>query len=139
MIEKNVQNGELVQYVVGRESSGKKQDDASQQPPQDQQTEQNPPRPQNVVDVISGGSVGRVIGKKRRDLVDAVLAVSEHPAKRDRAYLGTVLSFLDEDYPVESVEPHEGALVITAQVGPIDMRRMMIGNGSSVDILYSHA
>lgn len=58
---------------------------------------------------------------------------------KDRAYLGTVISFTDEDYPSESVEPHKGALVITTQVGSVDMRRMMIGNGSSVDILYSHA
>lgn len=37
------------------------------------------------------------------------------------------------------MEPHEGVLVITAQVGPVDVRRMMIDNGSLVDILYSHA
>lgn len=52
---------------------------------------------------------------------------------------GMVISFSDEDYPSESVEPHEGALVITAQVGPIDMKRIMIDNSFSVDILYTHA
>lgn len=29
--------------------------------------------------------------------------------------------------------------MITAQVGLMDMKRMIIDNGSSVDILYSHA
>lgn len=67
-----------------------------------------------------------------------MLTVSD-TVKKDRAFPGTVISFSDEDYLVESVEPHEGALVITAQVGPVDMKMMMIDNGSSVDILYSHA
>lgn len=91
------------------------------------------------MDVIIEGSVGRVTGKKRRGLLDLILTVSKQPAMRDRAYPGTVISFTDEDYPPESVEPHKGALMITAQVGPVDMRRMMIDNGSSVDILYSNA
>lgn len=50
-----------------------------------------------------------------------------------------VISFTDDDFSSESIEPHEGALVITAQVGPVDVRRIMIDNGSSVDILYAHA
>lgn len=29
--------------------------------------------------------------------------------------------------------------MITAQVGPVDVRRIMIDNGSSVDILYAYA
>lgn len=36
------------------------------------------------------------------------------------------------------VEPLKGALVITAQVRPVDMRRIIIDNGSSVNILYGH-
>lgn len=51
----------------------------------------------------------------------------------------TVISFFDEDYPLESVEPNEGAFVIIAQVGPANMRRIMIDNRSLVDILYTHA
>lgn len=68
-----------------------------------------------------------------------MLVVSEHPTRRERTYTGMVISFTNEDYPIDSVEPHEGALVITTQVSQVDMRRMMIDNGSSVDILYSHA
>lgn len=65
--------------------------------------------------------------------------VSEQPARREHPYPDTVISFFDEDYPPESVEPYKGALVITAQVRAIDMRRIMIENGSSVDILYTRA
>lgn len=64
--------------------------------------------------------------------------MSEQPAKRDRLYPGTVISFADDDFPSKFVEPHEGALMITAQVGPVDVRRIMIDNGSLVNILYTH-
>lgn len=67
------------------------------------------------------------------------MSVSDHPVRRDRAFPVTVISFTDEYYPSELVDQHEGALVITTQVGPVDMGRMMIDNGSSVDILYNHA
>lgn len=60
------------------------------------------------------------------------------PTRRERPYLDTIISFSEEDYSPESVELHEGALVIFAQVGPLDMRRIMIDNRSSVDILYTH-
>lgn len=66
------------------------------------------------MDVITGGSVGCVTGKKRQGLVDAILAVFKQLARRDQAYPDTVISFSDEDYLIESVEPYEGALVITA-------------------------
>lgn len=81
----------------------------------------------------------RVTGKKRGGLLDSVLMVSEQPTQRDLPYPGIIISLSDEDYPSESVEPHERALVITVKVGPVDMRRIMIDNGTSVDILYSHA
>lgn len=37
------------------------------------------------------------------------------------------------------MEPHERALIILAQVDLVDIQRIMIDNGSSMDILYSHA
>lgn len=45
------------------------------------------------MDVITGGSVGHVARKKRRGLVDVILTVSEQPARKDRAYPGTVIYF----------------------------------------------
>lgn len=53
-------------------------------------------------------------GEKRRGSLDSILIVSEQLIRRDRPYPDMVISFTDEDYPPESVEPHEGALVITA-------------------------
>lgn len=78
-------------------------------------------------------------GRKSRDIIDSILTVFEQPSKRERPYPNIMISFSDKDYPFDMVEPHEGALVITTQVGPVDMQRIMIDNGFSVDILYSHA
>lgn len=72
-------------------------------------------------------------------MLNSILTVFEQPARRDRLYPNTIISFTDNDFPPESVEPHEGALVIIAQVRPVDVRRIMIDNGSLVDVLYSHA
>lgn len=85
--------------------------------------------------MITGGSVRKVTGKKLRGFLDAVLSGSYQPVRRERLYPGSVISFTDEDFLLKPIEPHEGALVITAQVGSMDMKRMMIDNGSSIDIL----
>lgn len=66
------------------------------------------------------------------------MALSNQPLKGERPYPNTIIFFSDVDYSSDMVEPHEGALVITTQVRPVDMRRIMIDNGSSVDIIYSH-
>lgn len=74
------------------------------------------------------------MGKKRCRALDSVLTISDQPTKRERLYQDTVISFTDEDYPSE-LKPHERALDITAQVGSMDMKRIMIDNRSSIDIL----
>lgn len=81
----------------------------------------------------------KVAGKKRWGYLDVVMTLAGKPPKAERAYPGSVISFTDEDFPSEPIKLHEGALVITTQVGSVDMKRMMIDNGSSVDFLYAHA
>lgn len=70
--------------------------------------------PNHVVDVITGGTAGKLVGKKRRGYLDSVMSVAGVLPKTDRLFPGTVISFTDTDYPLELIEPHEGALVITA-------------------------
>lgn len=81
------------------------------------------------------GSIRKMTEKMRRGLLDAVLTVSKQPSRRDRLFPDTVISFTNEDYPSESIEPHEGALAITAQVRTMEIKIIMIDNSSSVDIL----
>lgn len=78
-------------------------------------------------------------GNRRRSATDFILAVSDQPVKGEKPYPNTMISFSDEDYPPHTMKPHEGALIIMAQVGPVNMRRIVIDNDSSMDILYNHA
>lgn len=100
LIEKNVQNGELVHYVIGREGSGRRHEVAYREQQRDQQPGQGQ-HARRGVDVIMGGSIGRVTGKKRQGALDSVLQVSKQPIWNERPYPGMVISFTDEDYPLE--------------------------------------
>ena len=41
-----------------------------------------------------------------------------------------VLSFLDED-KLETIQPHDDALVVTLRIGGYDVKRVMIDQGSA--------
>ena len=46
-----------------------------------------------------------------------------------------VLSFLDED-KVGTIQPHDDVLVITLRIGGYDMKRVMVDQGNSAEIMY---
>lgn len=50
----------------------------------------------------------------------------------------SLITFTDEDYTLRMITPHEDALVISAQVGAMDLRQILVDNRSSVEILYGH-
>ncbi|XP_074374486.1 uncharacterized protein LOC141714889 [Apium graveolens] len=60
-------------------------------------------------------------------------------AKRPRANPSPVISFSDDDYRPGLIEGHQDALVITTRVGNNTVKKMLVDNGSSVDVLYHHA
>ena len=45
------------------------------------------------------------------------------------------LSFFDED-KVKTIQPHDDALVITLRIERYDMKRVMVDQGSGVEIMY---
>ena len=45
------------------------------------------------------------------------------------------LSFSNED-KVGTIQPHDNALVITLKIGKYDMKRVMVDQGSGVEIMY---
>lgn len=63
--------------------------------------------------MISRGSVGKLTWKKGRGATDSVLTVSNQPMKGEHPYPNTIIFFPNEDYPLDTMEPHEGELVIT--------------------------
>ena len=55
--------------------------------------------------------------------------------KRPKVYPHPALSFSEED-KVGTIQPHDDALVITLWIGGYDVKRVMINDGSGVEIMY---
>ena len=45
------------------------------------------------------------------------------------------MSFLDED-KMETIQPHDDALVVTLKIGGYDVKRVMVDQGSGAKIMY---
>ncbi|XP_050242343.1 uncharacterized protein LOC126691334 [Quercus robur] len=56
-------------------------------------------------------------------------------SKRARVDVPLIFGFSDED-KVGTIQPHDDALVVTLRIGGYDIKRMMIDQGSAVDIMY---
>ena len=55
--------------------------------------------------------------------------------KRDRVELPLVIGFSDED-KIGTIQPHDDALVITLRIGGYDVKKVMVDQGSAVEIMY---
>nr|XP_023880940.1 uncharacterized protein LOC111993324 [Quercus suber] len=55
--------------------------------------------------------------------------------KRAKVEIRPTLSFSDED-KIGTIQPHDNALVITLRIGGYDVRRVMVDQDSSVEIMY---
>ena len=71
-----------------------------------------------------------------------VLLVFQPPAedhsqasKRARVDVPLILGFSDED-KVGTIQPHDDTLVVTLRIGGYDIERVMVDQGSAVDIMY---
>ncbi|XP_030923295.1 uncharacterized protein LOC115950195 [Quercus lobata] len=60
---------------------------------------------------------------------------SNSESKRAKVSIQPVLSFSDED-KVGTIQPHDDALVITLRIGGYDVKRVMVDQGSGVEIMY---
>ena len=56
-------------------------------------------------------------------------------SKRARVELSSVIGFLDEE-KIGTIQPHDNALVITLRIGGYDVKRVMVDQGSAVEIMY---
>ena len=61
---------------------------------------------------------------------------SNSKPKRAKVSIQPTLSFSDED-KVETIQPHNDALVITLRIGGYDVKRVMVYQGSGAEIMYS--
>ena len=55
--------------------------------------------------------------------------------KRAKVLIQPTLGFLDED-KVETIQPHDDALVVTLRIWGYDVRRVLVDQGSAVEIMY---
>ena len=55
--------------------------------------------------------------------------------KRARMDIQPALSFSDED-KIGTIQPHDDTLVVMLRIGGYDMKRVMVDQGSGVEIMY---
>ena len=55
--------------------------------------------------------------------------------KRAKVLIQPTLGFLDED-KAGTIQPHDDALVVMLRIGGYDMRRVLVDQGSAVEIMY---
>ena len=60
---------------------------------------------------------------------------SNHKPKRARMEIEPVSSYSDED-KVGTIQPHDNTLVITHRIGEYDVKRVLVDQGSGVEIMY---
>ncbi|XP_074323018.1 uncharacterized protein LOC141659967 [Apium graveolens] len=92
-----------------------------------------------VIDVIFGGIAAGGLSHNSRKLAREVFNVNPSTTKRPRANPSPVISFSDDDYRPGLIEGHQDVLVITTRVGNNTVKKMLVDNGSYVDVLYHHA
>ncbi|XP_074327013.1 uncharacterized protein LOC141664953 [Apium graveolens] len=90
-----------------------------------------------VIDVISGGySAGGSSNNSKKLYARDVYRIE---SKRPRKNPTPVISFSDEDYTDDIIEDHQDALIITTKIGTNTVKKILVDNGSSENILYYSA
>ena len=56
--------------------------------------------------------------------------------KRAKMDIQPILRFSDED-KIETIQPHDDALVVTLRIGGYDVKRVLVDQGSVVEIMYA--
>ena len=61
---------------------------------------------------------------------------SSSEPKRAKMDIPPILGFSDED-KIETIQPHDDALVVTLRIGGYDVKRVLVDQGSVVEIMYA--
>ena len=61
--------------------------------------------------------------------------VDDREFKRAKGTASPVLGLLDED-KIGTVQPHDDALVVTLRIGGYDVKRVLVDQGSAVEVMY---
>ncbi|KAK3013960.1 hypothetical protein RJ639_008506 [Escallonia herrerae] len=130
-IEALIKRGLLRKFVAPRE-------ERQQTPPTIEERED---REENVgiINTISGGLAARgSSGRARKAYAREVYITSQPPDKKLKTVPIAAITFFDEDSK-DIQTPHDDPLVITVRAGNFDVKRVLIDNGSSTEILFYDA
>ena len=56
-------------------------------------------------------------------------------SKKAKKVASPVLGFSDED-KIGTIQPHNDALVVTLRIGGFDVKRVLVDQGSAVEVMY---
>ncbi|KAK3022835.1 hypothetical protein RJ639_046655 [Escallonia herrerae] len=104
-------------------------------------TEEREDREENVgtINTISRGlAAGGSSGRARKAYAREVCITSQAPNKKLKTVPVAAITFSNEDSK-DIKTPHDDPLVITVRAGNFDVKRVLIDNGSSIEILFYDA
>ena len=61
--------------------------------------------------------------------------VDDRVSKKAKGMASPVLGFSDED-KVGTIQPHDDVLVVTLRIGGYDMKKVLVDQGSVVEVMY---
>ncbi|KAK3013084.1 hypothetical protein RJ639_008975 [Escallonia herrerae] len=92
-----------------------------------------------TINTISGGlAVGGSSGKSRKSYVREVCRTSQNLSKKQKTTPVPTISFFDEDLKDVKM-PHDDPLVIIIKARNFEVKRVLVDNGSSAEILFYDA
>ncbi|KAK2998958.1 hypothetical protein RJ639_023927 [Escallonia herrerae] len=92
-----------------------------------------------VINTISGGiAAGGSSGEGRKAYVREVLTTVGPLTKKQKREPAPTISFSDDDVG-DTRTPHDDPLVVTLRVGNFDVKRILVDNGSSTELLFYEA
>ncbi|KAK3008782.1 hypothetical protein RJ639_014526 [Escallonia herrerae] len=130
-IEALIKRGQLRKFTAP--------EDGRQQTPLAMEERENQEENAGTINTISGGiAAGGSSGKARKAYAREVCVTSPPPNKKLKTVPAATITFSDDDS--EGIKtPHDDPLVITIKAGNFDVKRVLIDNGSSAEILFHNA
>ncbi|KAK3043614.1 hypothetical protein RJ639_001676 [Escallonia herrerae] len=130
-IEALIKRGQLRKFVAPG--------DGRQQTPPAMEERENQEENAGTINTISGGIAARgSSGKARKAYAREVCVTSPTPNKKLKTVPAATITFSDDDSKGIKI-PHDDPLVITMKAGNFDVKRVLIENGSSAEILFHDA
>ncbi|XP_074377485.1 uncharacterized protein LOC141719007 [Apium graveolens] len=123
LIENKICRGQLVHYV--------KHNDVHRQ---DHRNDDD-----RVINVIFGGvAAGGLSNNSRNNYAREMFNINPSAVKHLWTNPSPVIFLSEDDYRPGLLEGHQDALIITTRVGNKTVKKILVDNGSSIDILYHH-